>query len=368
MKIYRSRFAAALAAVILAAGCFSGCGKGVSDSSSAAETTAITAEITSPPAESSAPDESIEAPAGESAPDTSSASEDGSAPEPEEEVYAPAMWKVTSQEGGVIYMMGSMHALKEECYPLPGYVQSAFDDCDVLAVEYDMTDINQSFAASHKYSDKMSYSPGETARDHLTDETWKGLCTYLRHYGEDPAAYESMNLWYIYSAIQNFSLNDTGLSSAYSFDNYLLNAAHESDKEIYNIESAEFQLGMFAGFSDDVYNNLIGQYSAENIDNLNDSLLAEYHYWRTGDVNGADPGKDIDLSEADEEEKAYTEEFMNTLYYDRNRRMAEEAEKLTKSGKKVLYVVGLGHYPGEKGIINIMQKDGYTLERVTEYP
>ena len=56
------------------------------------------------------------------------------------------------------------------------------------------------------------------------------------------------------------------------------------------------------------------------------------------------------------------------LNYDRSKHMAEEAEELSKSGKKVLYVVGLGHYPGEKGILSIMQSDGYTIEKVTEYP
>lgn len=55
----------------------------------------------------------------------------------------PAMWKVTSPEGNTMVMLGSFHALKDECYPLPEAVTNAYNNADILAVECDITSTSE---------------------------------------------------------------------------------------------------------------------------------------------------------------------------------------------------------------------------------
>ena len=52
------------------------------------------------------------------------------------------------------------------------------------------------------------------------------------------------------------------------------------------------------------------------------------------------------------------------MLYDRNKNMAKAAEDLMSQGKNVFYVVGAAHYACEGGIIDLLEKDGYTAERV----
>ncbi len=361
------RITAALTAAVIMTCTAAGCGSGSGNSSSSPESASVTAaesaeeapvKVTLPPAES-APDESESTAEADS---SESAESDEAAP------YTPAMWKVTSPEGKTIYMMGSMHALKDECYPLPDYVQAAVDDCEVLAVEYDLTDLNQTLAASLKYNDKMTYPSGESIHDHISDETWQALCSYLEHYDEDPTAYESMRAWYIYSAIQKLPLRDTGLSYDKGFDLNILNAVHDAGKEVYNVESADFQMKLFFELSDSVYDILLASYSEDNIKKVNGELVTSYDSWRAGDIEGLDPADDLDLTNASDEEKAAAGDFMNKFYFDRNAHMTEAAKELAAGGKKVLFVVGLAHFLGDKGIIALLEEDGYTAERVTEYP
>lgn len=58
------------------------------------------------------------------------------------------------------------------------------------------------------------------------------------------------------------------------------------------------------------------------------------------------------------------EDYNNQMLYDRNKNMAKAAEDLMSQGKNVFYVVGAAHYAGEGGIIDLLEKDGYTAERV----
>ena len=46
--------------------------------------------------------------------------------------------------------------------------------------------------------------------------------------------------------------------------------------------------------------------------------------------------------------------------------MAAKAEELIDGEKRTFFVVGAAHFVGDGGIIDLLTKDGYTCERVTE--
>lgn len=109
------------------------------DSSSKAATTTTadttadttTGEASSTASATSAPDSSVS--------DSSSAVTDDT----KTNGITPAMWKVTSPEGNTMVMLGSFHALKDECYPLPEAVTNAYNNADILAVECDITSTSE---------------------------------------------------------------------------------------------------------------------------------------------------------------------------------------------------------------------------------
>lgn len=77
--------------------------------------TTTTGEASSTASATSAPDSSVS--------DSSSAVTDDT----KTNGITPAMWKVTSPEGNTMVMLGSFHALKDECYPLPEAVTNAYN-------------------------------------------------------------------------------------------------------------------------------------------------------------------------------------------------------------------------------------------------
>ena len=44
--------------------------------------------------------------------------------------------------------------------------------------------------------------------------------------------------------------------------------------------------------------------------------------------------------------------------------MTEAAENFINEGKNVFFIVGAAHFAGEKGIISLLENDGYTVKRI----
>jgi hypothetical protein len=263
-----------------------------------------------------------------------------------------------------MYMMGSMHALRDECYPLPDYVTEAYEQADVLAVECDITDLTASFTAGLKQMENMNYSDGTTLHDHLTEEQYANIESYMSAHGDKLSLYDEYQLWYLSQVLESMAMEDAELDSSKGFDVHMLNAAHDDGKEIYEVESIDFQMDLLVGISEDIYRVLLEAYSEENMEEITEQYEMLYEAWRTGDSSKIE---ELNASEEDEltsEEKALYEEYNQTLLYDRNIGMAEKAEELMSDGKNVFYVVGASHFVGDGGIIDLLTKDGYTCETV----
>ncbi|MCR5141524.1 MAG: TraB/GumN family protein [Ruminococcus sp.] len=358
MKSIFKKTAAALAAAVMALS-LACCGNSGADDE-LPEETKPPVTVTLPPKED---DPASEAAEQQTEVSELTTEEEETSPE-EESVYAPAMWKVTSPDGKTMYMAGSMHALNDECYPLPEYIDSAYRQADVLAVECDISDSSSAVAVALQYSDKLTYPDGGKAKDHLNKGEWKDIASYIELHGDDPADFENYQLWYLSQQLEAYAAADAGLDATKGIDLYLLNDAHSSGKEIYEVESAEAQMAMLVNFSDEIYSVALEGYCAENNDDIRQEMQDMYEAWRTGNIENLDISKsDEDLSKDENEVMA---DYYQQLLFDRNVGMAQAVKDLLAEGKNVFYMVGAAHYVGDKGIVALLESDGYTVERVTE--
>lgn len=287
--------------------------------------TTTTGEASSTASATSAPDSSVS--------DSSSAVTDDT----KTNGITPAMWKVTSPEGNTMVMLGSFHALKDECYPLPEAVTNAYNNADILAVECDIT----------------------------STASISALQTYLGYWGMDISALEVYRPWAVSSTLDTLLIQDSDFDTEKGLDNFLLTTAHADGKEIYEVESVDFQLNMLINFSDDIYDLMFRSYEGETKESQKQALEDLYTAWKSGDIETfLEEDNEEELAGYTEEDKKIAEDYNNQMLYDRNKNMAKAAEDLMSQGKNVFYVVGAAHYAGEGGIIDLLEKDGYTAERV----
>ena len=362
-----------LSAAVMLAGCASEGSSPWEDSSttgtSSAAVTSAAAEESETPSEaesSSAADSSSEAASSEAA-DSSSRSDKQTSD------ITPLMWEVTSENGGRLVLMGSIHVLKKEAYPLPDSLTGALEAADALAVECDVIKSATDYSLELKQVQNMKYPDGETIDDHISAEVLEGARAYAKELGTDLSVRKSSKPWVYNSLLESLTIQKAGLYSKLGIDRNLLELAKQTGKEIIEIESSEFQVDLIMSFSDRVSEAQLSSYRPENTDALVKDLEDHYTAWCRGDISFFEERYDTDkilasLDEQDEEvtpeDREAVYEYIEKMFISRNRNMADKAEQLLKEGRNVFYVVGEAHFIGSKGILNLLKEAGYEVKQL----
>lgn len=212
---------------------------------------------------------------------------------------------------------------------------------------------------------QMLYNDNTKLSQHISEEAYSALQTYLGYWGMDISALEVYRPWAVSSTLDTLLIQDSDFDTEKGLDNFLLTTAHADGKEIYEVESVDFQLNMLINFSDDIYDLMFRSYEGETKESQKQALEDLYTAWKSGDIETfLEEDNEEELAGYTEEDKKIAEDYNNQMLYDRNKNMAKAAEDLMSQGKNVFYVVGAAHYAGEGGIIDLLEKDGYTAERV----
>ena len=276
---------------------------------------------------------------------------------------SPAVWRATGKNGATVTFVGSMHYLYESDYPLPDIIEDAFSDCKVLAVEADITqgdsvELQAEILASMYYDE-----PGDELRNHISEESYQALEEYFKAYGADLDDYSNMKPWAVYNVSGTMPTEESGLSSDHGLDSHFLEKAWAQGKEVYEVESVEFQIHMMIDIRDEVYDIIFKDMKNSTKEEQIQTLVDMHDAWARGDIDTVNELSDT-TADADNEDLALVEEFNNIMVYDRNKTMTKAAEELIDGDKDTLFIVGSAHYLGDKGILALLEKDGYTVERV----
>ena len=141
-------------------------------------------------------------------------------------------------------MLGSFHALKDECYPLPEAVTNAYNNADILAVECDITSTSEDGEYMKNLMKQMLYNDNTKLSQHISEEAYSALQTYLGYWGMDISALEVYRPWAVSSTLDTLLIQDSDFDTEKGLDNFLLTTAHADGKEIYEVESVDFQMNL----------------------------------------------------------------------------------------------------------------------------
>ena len=137
-------------------------------------------------------------------------------------------------------------------------------------------------------------------------------------------------------------------------------------KTILDVESAVFQYGMMAGYSEELQALLL-ESSVASVDQLEESkeeLMELVQAWAKGDEAEFDALINAAPEFESPEEEALYNEYQNAMVTQRNLSMADFAEDALKSGEEVFIVVGAAHIVGAGAMAELLAQRGYTVEIV----
>jgi uncharacterized protein len=264
---------------------------------------------------------------------------------------AACVWKVTSETGNVLYLAGSIHALKSTDYPLPSAYNRAFDASERLVCEVDPKALVE---ASKGLLKAGEYPKGDSLKNHVDPRTYNYLRRLFKLMQVPETKFARYRPWFLSLVLQAPVLH--GMSETLGVEEFLTRRAQANAKPIFGLESAREHADIFLGLSDRQSEAmlLIMFIPAERGSGSAGNALAEA--WRRGD--------------ADTETRIFMEGFRDfpsladRLLTNRNRKWIPKIEGYLHSGKTYFVVAGAAHMGGPNGVLALLRARGYHLEQL----
>jgi uncharacterized protein YbaP (TraB family) len=260
------------------------------------------------------------------------------------------MWKVERGQT-TLYLLGSVHALKEDAYPLPQAIEAAFAEVEVAVFEIDLQDLTK---AAIKMMSAGSLENGRTLEEVVGPETWLEFETHVGGLGFNASLYQGMKPWMAALTLAAFELTKHGYLTAAGLDTYFSQRADEAGKERLALETAAFQVSLFADLSPE-HSLAFLRYTLEDLDAMIPEMDRLYRDWRVGKVEAVEEA----LLEGFEE----FPDLFKKMVSDRNHAWMTQIEKLLAGDRNAMVVVGSAHLVGNEGVVNLLREKGYTVEQ-----
>ena len=278
----------------------------------------------------------------------------------------PLLYKVSDDKGNYLWILGTIHVAKDYFYPLPDYIEDAYEAADSLAVECDVKAFETDLDAQQEAMMPLMYLDGSTIKDYISEETYEKAKEVLKDYGQYASYIDYFKPVMWYSLIDSAMIEDTGAQYDLGIDNHFLNDAYDTGKKILEVESVQFQYEMLANFSAELQITLLEDvlYYCDNFDLYKSDAETMMDLWCLGDEKLFGEYLNTDeVFESKEEEELY-EEYNKAMVTDRNIGMADFAEEQLAAGEKVFICVGAAHVVGEGAMADLLAERGYNVEIV----
>src|SRR3954470_24205337 len=119
-------------------------------------------------------------------------------------------WKVTSDKGGEVYLLGSVHVGTDDMYPLPKEIEDAFKKSDALAVEADVEKVDPAKIQALVLS-KGRYEGEDNLETKLSKESWKKLEAYCEKESVPLDQLKPMKPWLVALQLQGLAFQKLGV-------------------------------------------------------------------------------------------------------------------------------------------------------------
>jgi len=263
---------------------------------------------------------------------------------------ASSVWKVTSGTN-VVYLGGSIHALKSTDYPLPAAYNRAFDASDRLVFEVDPKALQESSKGILKAGE---YPKGDSLKHHVDPRTYDYLRRVFRLLNIAESKFARYRPWFLSLVLQAPALH--GMSETLGVEEFLLRRARANSKPVSGLESAREHADVFLGLTDRQSEAMLLMMFLPTQRSRGSTGDEIARAWRRGD--------------ADTDTRIMLDEFRNfpsladRFLTDRNRKWIPKIEGYLQSGKTYFVVAGTAHMGGPNGIVAILRARGYHIEQL----
>lgn len=263
------------------------------------------------------------------------------------------LWAMEAN-GATTYLMGSVHALRSEDYPLPDALQGAYDDAAVVVMELAVNDLDVASMAATTQALGM-LAPGDSLKNWLTPEDYADAARKSTALGLDLAMFDMLETWLAALTILNVQMLEAGFTPSAGIEAHYAAMAKQDGKPVLGLETLEEQLGIFDGMSRDEQARMLLN-TLDDLSDLEDGLDTLVDAWKRGDTATLDK----ELKQGFDGLPG----MYQALVVDRNRAFGEKITALDTAKGNHLVIVGALHLVGDDSVIALLKAQGHKLKRL----
>jgi hypothetical protein len=250
------------------------------------------------------------------------------------------------------YLFGTMHLICEDDAVLSDSLKGAIQNTERVYFEVDMDNLMEMLLIMTK----MKMKNDTTLADLLNKEDYEKVKNYIEnHNGLIPfSEFEKYKPLLASSLLMEAGLD---CSSTVAMEQLIMQEAKSKRKRIEGLETMNYQVSIF----DSIPYRLQAEQLLKYIQSQDDRSDAGKEFnemmdaYRTQDIEKL--GKFITKSDYG------LMQYEDMLLYQRNRNWVAKLKTIMHD-RPVTIAVGAGHLPGEKGVINLLRKEGYTVRAI----
>jgi uncharacterized protein YbaP (TraB family) len=262
------------------------------------------------------------------------------------------LWKVHSEQNS-LFILGSIHFLKKESYPLKQIIEQTFDAAKTLVLEIDLGGTKPE-KIQEMMLQKGVAPDGTPLQQKLSEQTYAAVSRRAKELGLDIRMMDPLKPWVVAMTMAAMKLQRLGFDPRLGVDRYLAERARQMGKPTGGLETAEFQLGLLDQLAASEQELLLRQ-SMDEMDHLEENIDRMVQAWKTGDVGGME--KLLLAAMRD------YPEIRRKVIDGRHRHWLPQIEDLLARGENALVVVGAAHLVGANGLIELLKGRGYRVEQ-----
>jgi uncharacterized protein len=258
-----------------------------------------------------------------------------------------SLWELHGKHN-TVYLLGSIHVLRQSDYPLPAAMLEAYGNSKSLLMEVNLDEMNSEQVQAEMLASAI-LPEGKTLSAVLGSERYMHAQALAREVGVDLSTFDQFAPWFAAEAISQLQLTELGFQPESGVEMYFLEKARNDGKDVTGLETVHDQISLFQNMS----MNTQAEYLVSSLEQAHDlpkEVSSMVRAWQHGDAKwfenemqsefGRDPG------------------LYQSVLVARNRKWVPKIEALLNDDKNYLVIVGTGHLVGQGSVIDLLKKDG----------
>lgn len=245
------------------------------------------------------------------------------------------------------YLYGTIHVTCDAT--LPGKVKNALDKTDQLCLELDMDDTNM----QTEMMGGMMMKDGVTLQSLASKEDFEIVDAFLtKNLGFSAKMLNTLKPFMVNAMLYPKMIS----CEMQSVEGELMKIAKEQKEETIGLETVTEQLNVFDAIPYQDQMNELVKTAKSDLDKDRNELNKMLELYKTEDVEAM-------YTFTQQSENVLTSKFDEELLNSRNQNWIARISKIADN-KATFFGVGAAHLGGEKGVINLLRKYGFTVEPV----